>query len=91
MGPLGHYWLARRGDRDASGMMRLPEEATAAGARPHWLPYIVVEDVDEVAARAGALGASVLVPPGDIPDLGRFAVLRDPTDALVAIYRSATR
>lgn len=91
MGALGHYWLARRGDRDASGMMRLPEEATAAGARPHWLPYIVVDDVDDTAARAPALGGTVLVPPTDIPEMGRFAVLRDPTAALVAVYRSAAR
>lgn len=91
MGPLGHYWLARRDGRDASGMMRLPEEATAAGARPHWLPYIVVDDVDGAAARAGVLGAAVLVPPADIPDLGRFAVLRDPTEAAVAIFHGTGR
>ena len=91
MGPAGHYWLARRGDHDASGMMQLPESASAEGARPHWLPYITVDDVDGAAARAAALGGTVLVPPTDIPDIGRFAVIRDPTDALVAIHHSSAR
>ncbi|HEU4632196.1 MAG TPA: VOC family protein [Gemmatimonadaceae bacterium] len=88
MGALGHYWLARRGEREASGMLQLPEEATAAGTRPHWLPYLLVDHVDASADRAAAAGGTVVIPPTDIPGLGRFAVLRDPTQALIAVYRA---
>lgn len=69
------------------GMMHLPKEAVAAGARPHWMGYVGTPDVDATAARASELGATMMVPPSDIPEVGRFAVLNDPQGALLAIYK----
>jgi predicted enzyme related to lactoylglutathione lyase len=91
MGPMGTYWLGKRGDTETVGLMQLPAEARTAGARSHWLSYVNVESVDDAAARAGELGATVLVPPHDVPDVGRFAVLRDPVGALFAVYRPLHR
>ena len=87
MGPMGTYWLAQRGEIQAAGMMKLPVEAQADGARPHWLSYVHVADVDASAARAVELGATQLVAPADIPGIGRFAVLMDPTGAVFALFR----
>jgi len=87
MGEYGEYWIANRDGAGVAGLMRLPDEATAAGARAHWLPYAQVADVDRSAARAAELGGTVMVPPADIPEVGRFAVLRDPTGAMLAIMR----
>ena len=39
-------------------------------------------------AKAQELGASVFVPPQDIPGVGRFAVLADPVGAAFALYAS---
>lgn len=87
MGELGSYWIARRGETQASGMMQLPDEALQAGARSHWLPYVHVADVDATARQAAGLGGQVMVAPMDVPGIGRMAVLRDPSDALVAVFR----
>jgi uncharacterized protein len=77
-------WMA--GDRPIGGIMKLPDEAVAGGARPHWVGYVAVPDTDATVARAQELGAKVMVPPTDIPTVGRFAVLADPQGALIAAF-----
>src|ERR1700710_2927791 len=60
--------------------------AVAGGARPHWLAYVAVPEVDATVARAQELGATVLRPPTDIPTVGRFAVIKDPQGAEIAPF-----
>jgi predicted enzyme related to lactoylglutathione lyase len=81
------YTMWMKGETPVGGLMLLPEEAKAAGAPPHWLAYVGTSDVDATAEQAGGLGANVLVPPTDIPTVGRFAVLQDPHGAVFAIYK----
>jgi hypothetical protein len=78
------YTLFTDGTNPLSGMMALPEEA--AGAPPHWLVYVSTPDTDATLARATNLGATVLAPPMDVPEIGRMAVLADPQGAAFAIF-----
>ena len=56
------------------------------GSAPsHWMPYVAVDDVDAKAARVTELGGSVCVPPTDIPRVGRFCVVNDPTGATISL------
>jgi len=55
------------------------------GRPPHWMAYVAVADVDERARRAAELGGSVCVPPTDIPGVGRFCVINDPTGATISL------
>jgi predicted enzyme related to lactoylglutathione lyase len=52
----------------------------------HWMPYAAVPDVDRAAAKCTNLGGSVFVPPTDIPDVGRFAVVGDPQGAHFCLF-----
>ena len=73
------------GDVPIGGMMEMtPQHGEAL---PHWLPYVLVEDCDGTAARAGELGAQPIVPPQDIPDTGRFSVFLDPAGAALAVFK----
>jgi predicted enzyme related to lactoylglutathione lyase len=63
------------GDEVRAGIHQLPAEGL-----PHWLPYVAVRDVAEVAARALELGAEVLLPPEAVAN-GEAAILVDPTGA----------
>jgi predicted enzyme related to lactoylglutathione lyase len=81
------YTMWTAGGAPMGGTMKLPDEAVAGGARPHWLAYVGVPDVDAAASRARELGGKVMVPPTTIPDIGRFSVLADPQGATVAAYK----
>jgi len=52
---------------------------------PHWITYIAVDDVDELVTKVWELGGSICVPPTNIPNTGRFAVINDPTGATFSL------
>jgi uncharacterized protein len=56
------------------------------GVPPHWSLYFAVEDCDAAAEKAKGLGATLCVPPTDIPNVGRFAVIQDPQGAFFSIF-----
>jgi predicted enzyme related to lactoylglutathione lyase len=82
------FWM--NGEAPTGGLMELPRELAASGVPPHWLPYVAVDDCDATVERAQQLGASVTVPPTDIPNVGRFSVLSDPQGAVFAIVKENT-
>ena len=53
--------------------------------RPQWGVYITVDDVDATARKAEELGGKVLIPPSDIPDVGRFSCLMDPQGVMFSV------
>lgn len=67
-----------------AGMMHMPPNVPAE-APPHWLGYVSVEDVDAAAKKVAELGGRVLHEPTDIPTVGRFSVISDPTGAVFGI------
>lgn len=85
-GPIDYWMIAAPGGL-TGGVMRLTEEMTAGGAQPGWLVYFGIQDVDAAAKKAGELGAHTLVPPTDIPDVGRFSLLMDPQGAPFYVMR----
>lgn len=46
---------------------------------------MTVDDVDATVEKAQALGANVLMPPRDIPTVGRFAVIQDAQGAVLSV------
>lgn len=76
------------GDDPIGGVMQMPPEAGEQDVPPHWIAYVGVDDVDATSRKAGELGATIVVEPRDIPDVGRFAILHDPQGATIAIYKS---
>lgn len=70
------YTLVKAGDERVGGIMS--NKCGEMDIPPHWGIYITVDDVDATAKKAEELGGSVIVPPTDIPKVGRFSVLRDP-------------
>src|SRR5947209_4557551 len=84
--PGTSYTMWTVGERPIGGVNKLPDEAVAGGARPHWLAYVTVPDVDATVARVQELGGKVKVPPTSIPTVGRYAVIADPQGALISPY-----
>lgn len=74
------------GDR-ALDVLPLHEQAVARGARPHWLGFIDVGDVERAAAAFGERGATALAPIWVNPEGLKAAVMRDPGGAVIALAR----
>lgn len=79
------YTDVRVGDQRFGGMVPLDP---AHGLPSHWTGYVAVDDVAAACARAEAAGGRVCVPPHEIPGgVGHFAVLNDPTGAMLSVVR----
>lgn len=76
------YTCVKVGGQCVGGIMAMPPRT--ADCAPHWGAYVTVDDVDETAHTAESLGAKILVPPTDIPSVGRFCVLQDPQGAVIS-------
>ena len=72
------YVVLSVGERGVGGVLGLTAEMTAGGARPAWVGYIGVADTDAQVAAVEAAGGKLLMPPRDVPDVGRFAMVADP-------------
>jgi len=66
------------------GLMQLQWEAP-----PAWMVYFMVESCDASAAKAEKLGGKLVVPPQDIPNVGRFSVVADPQGAFFSVFERA--
>jgi len=84
--PSGDYTEFQLDGRSIGGMMAIPPERRQYMPSA-WMLYAMVDDCDDALAQAEKLGGTVIVPPQDIPDVGRFAVLQDPTGAAIAVIR----
>lgn len=85
MGECGTYTIFKIRDQGLGGMMKISTEM--GPIPPHWLAYVAVDDVDASTTQARELGAEVLSPPMDIPAVGRFSVVKDPTGAAIALFQ----
>lgn len=83
----GDYRMISTGDGNVGGVMRLTDEMIATGARPRWLFYLNVADVDAKAAEIAAAGGAVLISPWTIPNVGRIALAADPQGVPFYILR----
>jgi len=87
MGGMGTYHILKKDGPGRAGVMKAP----TPGVPPQWVPYVQVEDTDKIAEKAKKLGATLTVPPSDIPGVGRFAVMVDPQGATLGILKPAPR
>lgn len=76
------------GQTPIGGLMALPEEACKAGARPAWLGYLWVADLEGATETVISLGGAVHKAPTDIPGVGRFSVVADPQGAAFYLFQT---
>lgn len=84
------YRMISIGGGNVGGVMRLNADMLANGAKPVWLGYIGVDDVDASVAATISAGGQVHLPANDIPGVGRIAMVSDPQGAPFYIMRGAT-
>jgi predicted enzyme related to lactoylglutathione lyase len=90
MGPGDFYTIFKLQGRDAAAGCTMRPEPRKLGVPPHWMLYIETGDVDAAAKKAAELGAQVLAGPFDVMDVGRMAVIMDPTGAVFTAWQAGS-
>jgi uncharacterized protein len=74
-------------DSPGGGMMQQP----VPGAPSAWLPYVLVDDVNVATKKATSLGAQVVRDVQEVPDMGWFSIITDPTGAPIGLWQVKTK
>jgi len=77
-GPLDYRMIGRSDGGNAGGVLGMDEAMRGHGARPLWLGYISVDEVDASIAQVEGRGGAVHMPATDIDGVGRIAMVADP-------------
>ena len=80
----GVYTFFKQGDRPVGGMMSM-QSLGLKDVPSHWMAYLTVEDVDAACARCRELGGRIVMEPMNVPGIGRFAIIADPSDAALGL------
>ena len=80
-GEKGDYTILQTRDVPRAGILELSRKEI----RPHWVPYVRVENAQAIADRVDDLGGAVIVAPRDDLRDGKVAVIADPSGAVVAV------
>jgi uncharacterized protein len=86
VGPDMVYTMLKLDGKDVGALYPLSKDMTSQGIPPYWLSYVSVANVDESTAKARSLGGTILKEPFDVFDVGRMAVIQDPTGATFALW-----
>ena len=78
---IEYRMIGRSDGGNAGGVLTLTDEMISGGARPIWLGYLHVENVDESVKAIKADGGGVMMEPWDQPGVGRLAMVTDPSGA----------
>lgn len=76
-GDQDYRMISRSDGGFAGGVLRLTDEMRQHGAKPIWMGYIGVDDVDRTVTEIESRGGKTLMPAFDIPQ-GRIAMVADP-------------
>ena len=77
------YSVFKANDDEVGGIMPFPPDSPPMP--PAWGLYITVDNVDDIDEKAAGMGATIAMPPKDIPEVGRFCVIQDPQGAFISI------
>lgn len=85
--PSDYRMIGRSDGKFAGGALQINDEMRQHGARPVWLAYIGVDDVDAAVTAIGRDGGKVVMRAFNLPNVGRIAMVTDPAGTPFYIMR----
>lgn len=76
------YTMIQPGEGTGGGLMK----QMMPGAPSAWLAYVIVDDVKASTEKAKSLGAQVMRDVTEIPGMGSFSIITDPTGAALGLW-----
>ena len=84
------YTVVKAAGQGVGGIMSMPDSVPRE-VPSHWGAYVTVKDVDATAEKIKEAGGTIIVPPTDIPRVGRFCTFRDPQGATLSVIAYAMK
>jgi uncharacterized protein len=81
------YTMINVGEGTGGGMLKNP----IPGAPSSWVPYVLVDDVKAATAKAKSLGGQVMRENIEVPEMGWFSIVTDPTGAMLGLWQARKR
>ena len=78
------YTMVKVGEGTGGGMLKWP----MPGLPAMWVPYMLVDDVQAATAKAKSLGGKVVKDVAEIPNMGSFSIITDPTGAMFGMWQA---
>ena len=79
--------IIKKRDNEFGGIWAIPADQQSQ-IPPHWLAYILVDNVEQSLEKARKNGATVIKPVQKASDVGLFAIIKDPVGAHIALWQS---
>ena len=92
-GPAAVFYSDRTGrvaEEHAILGITISEELRADRAPPCWFGYVGTDDIDSDAGRIWTAGGTIMRPPQDIPNVGRFALVSNSGGAVFLLFQPNT-
>lgn len=80
------YTMIKINGQEQAGMWAIPKDQQK-DIPPHWMSYVLVENLEASLEKATQAGATVIKPATTAGDFGRFAIIRDPIGAHIAMWQ----
>lgn len=81
------YTMLQIDGKNVAGLGRLDLDMQEQGMPPVWTSYVKHDDVDAVVAKVEEAGGNVMLPPMDVMEEGRMAMIQDPTGAVFGVWQ----
>ena len=78
---IGTYWLVRKSGKLVGGLFEL-KHADLGHIPDHWMAFVSVDDVTASLKSATDNGGTVIRNELDVPDVGRFGIVKDSCGAV---------
>ena len=88
--PDGPYHMGVMDGQPMAGIYDITQIPDMDDVPSHWLTYFAVDDVDTSVAASIKAGGTLLQPAFDVPMVGRIAMIKDPTGAVIGLMTPAS-
>ena len=78
------YTMINVGEGTGGGMMKTVQPDSPS----YWMSYVLVDDAAVATEKARTLGATICKEVTEIPGVGWFSVITDPTGATLALWQA---
>ncbi|QIG49425.1 VOC family protein [Nordella sp. HKS 07] len=79
----GHsYTVIKVGEGTGGGIMKQVPHGPAG-----WIPYVLVDDLRAATDKATSLGGKVMKDVTEVPDMGWFTIIQDPTGSMLGLWK----